>query len=247
MNPHAAPEPPAAEVRFPYWSYHDLLLFAALAVPCLFAGALVVQLAVLLAPFYPDTKAARLIPAQFIAYGLWFLSLYYLLKTKYGRPFWASMAWVARAPDIAWGMFAGPAVALAIAVLGVILRTPDIDMPMKELLQSRSSLLLMGFFAVTLGPLCEELAFRGFLMPLLARTFGDLAAIVLAALPFAVLHGPQYAWSWRHMLLILLAGIAFGWVRFRTGSTAVATAMHGTYNLTFFAAFLMQERTPQIS
>jgi membrane protease YdiL (CAAX protease family) len=245
MNPEGAP--PAGGSRFPYWSYQDLALFAALAIPCLIAGALIVQVAVWLAPAYPSSKAARLIPAQFIAYGLWFLSLYYLLKTKYGHPFWASMAWVVRGPDVAWGLFAGPAVALSVAVLGVLLHTPDIDMPMKELLQSRSSVLLMGFFAVTLGPFCEELAFRGFLMPLLARTFGNLAAIVLSALPFALLHGPQYAWSWRHMLLILLAGMSFGWVRYRTGSTAVATAMHSTYNLTFFAAFMLQERVPQIS
>src|SRR5256885_2249784 len=76
--------------------------------------------------------------------------------------------------------------------------------------------------AVTLGPVSEELIFRGFLFPLLARTFGVVVAILGAALPFALLHGPQYAWSWRHILLVLLAGCAFGWVRHRTGSTAVA-------------------------
>lgn len=228
--------------RFPYWSYHDLVLFIALAVPCLIAGAAIIQIFAWVLPFYPQSKAAKAIPAQFLAYGLWFGCLYALLKMKYGQPFWLSMAWVGRWQEIVWGLLSGPVVAVMVAVVGVLLKTPDLEMPMKEFLNSRASIIMMGFFAVTLGPFCEELAFRGFLLPLLARTFGNWGGIVLSALPFTLLHGPQYSWSWRHLLLILFAGITFGWMRYRTGSTAVATAMHASYNLTFFASFLTQER-----
>ncbi len=113
-------------------------------------------------------------------------------------------------------------------------------MPIKQLLTDRSSILLVSVFATTLGPLCEELAFRGFLLPLLLRSLGPLAGVFLTALPFAVLHGPQYGWSWRHLLLITLAGAAFGWVRYRTGSTAAAAVTHASYNLTFLVAYLSQ-------
>ena len=64
---------------------------------------------------------------------------------------------------------------------------------MQELLRDRLSIASIGFFAITLGPLCEELVFRGFLQPLLIRTFGVAAGILLCAVPFALLHGPQYA------------------------------------------------------
>jgi len=112
---------------------------------------------------------------------------------------------------------------------------------MQELLNRESTLILVGVFSTTLGPLCEELAFRGFLMPLLAETFGVAIGIVLAALPFAVAHAPQYAHSWRHVALIGLAGVAFGWNRFRTGSTASTTFMHAAYNLVIFAGLLYEK------
>jgi len=54
--------------------------------------------------------------------------------------------------------------------------------------------LLIGVFGVTIGPLCEELIFRGFLMPLLTRSFGALPASA-AAVPFALMHGEEYAWA----------------------------------------------------
>ena len=39
--------------------------------------------------------------------------------------------------------------------------------------------------------------------------------------------------------LVGLAGMAFGWARHKTGSTAAATAMHATYNFTFFVGFVV--------
>jgi hypothetical protein len=110
---------------------------------------------------------------------------------------------------------------------------------MKRILSNRLAVLLVGVAAATVGPLCEELAFRGFLMPLLVRSLGPAAGIVLSALPFALLHGPQYAWSWRHVLLITAAGVGFGYARHRTGSTTAATVVHATYNSTFFLAYVI--------
>jgi uncharacterized protein len=238
--------PPAPEEMrrsaFPFWNYHDLLIFTVMAVPCLVVGMLVVQLAAWVIPAYPEAKAAKLLPAQFIAYGLWFGCLFLLLKTKYDMPFWRSMAWKVPWDGFFWTVLGGPALAFTIGGLGLLLRTPELEMPMKDLLGDRASVAMIGIFATTLGPFCEELAFRGFLMPLLRKSFGLPVAIVGSALPFALLHGPQYAWSWRHILLITLAGSAFGWARHRTGSTAAAAMVHGTYNMTFFSAFLLQGR-----
>ncbi len=78
-------------------------------------------------------------------------------------------------------------------------------------------------------------------MPLLSRKFGVWVGIVMAAVPFALLNGPQYAWSWQHIALLVLASVAFGGVRRITGSTAAAAMTHATYNLTFFSAFLVTQ------
>ena len=63
----------------------------------------------------------------------------------------------------------------------------------------------------------------------------------MTACLFASLHGPEYAWSWRHVTLVALAGCAFGWMRHRTGSTATATTMHAAYNFTFFVGMVAQK------
>jgi membrane protease YdiL (CAAX protease family) len=236
-----APVVPPQESAEPFWTYQDLVLFAGMALPSLLAGAILVQLFGYVAPGILHGKGPRALIAQFLGYGFLFGSLYLLLKVRYGRPFWVSMAWVPWRGKMQT-LLAGPLLAFCIALLGVAMRTPEIEMPFKEFLNDRASVILIGIFATTLGPMCEELAFRGFLMPLLRKSFGVVPSILGAALPFALLHGPQYAWSWRHVLLVMVAGVAFGVVRYRTGSTAAATVVHGAYNLTQFVAFLIQER-----
>ncbi len=236
-GPNVPPEAPAGAE--PFWNYQDLLLLIGLALPSLLAAAGLVTLAGL-ALGGPVRSAATVLALQFTAYGLWFLCLFAVLKLRYGRPFWRSLGWVRPRVPLRRFLAGGVLLAFVIALLGALLRTPDIDMPIKQLLRDRASLALVGLFAVTLGPLCEELIFRGFLQPLLARTFGPAAAILATAVVFAAPHGPQYAWSWQHVLLITLAGAVFGWTRLRSGSTLAAAVMHAGYNLVFFAALAAQ-------
>ncbi|MBI3683639.1 MAG: CPBP family intramembrane metalloprotease [Acidobacteria bacterium] len=237
------PETPPAEVptslQYPFWTYEDIALFFGMGLPCLVLSVMVMEGLVWFIPSRPG-KAAQLLAAQFIGYGLWFASLILLFRVRYEAPFWSSLAWVMPKQGFWRAVVQGPMLAFAIAWLGIFLQTPNIDMPFRDLITDRVSMMLTGVFAVTVGPLCEELAFRGFLMPLLTRTFGVWGGILITALPFALLHGPQYSWSWRHILLLLLAGVAFGRVRHLTGSTAASAMTHATYNLTFFSALVMQ-------
>ncbi|MFN7918444.1 MAG: CPBP family intramembrane glutamic endopeptidase [Bryobacteraceae bacterium] len=238
---------PASENRvvpgdqpYPFWGWADLLLLLGGLIPS-FAGAMGVLLLVKLVLGPEASKAVQVLTLQFAVYGFWFLALYLLFRLYHRQPFWQSLAWNYRLPLVLRNLAFGPALAVAILLTAALLRTPKIDMPMEELLQDRFSVALIGLFATTLGPLCEELVFRGFLMPMLCRALGAVAGITLAAVPFALLHGPQYAWSWRHVCLIGLAGVAFGWVRFKSGSTAAATAIHCTYNAAILAGYLISE------
>lgn len=233
-------EPEIPRPNFPFWDYQDLLLFIGAAFPALLAATLLVRSLFLGFSLRGQGKAPELLLAQFLWYGFCFGFLYLLLRLKYDRPFWESLGWVRFGERFLRRAGAGALLALGLAVAGAVLRTPDLDMPMKRLLSDRTSVLLVGLAAATIGPVCEELIFRGFLLPLLVRSLGPWPGVVLSALPFAVLHGPQYAWSWRHVLLIVVAGAAFGWMRQRTGSTAASTVMHAGYNGTFFLAFVLQ-------
>jgi membrane protease YdiL (CAAX protease family) len=222
-----------------FWDYQDLLMFVAAFFPALLGAGLFVG--VLFRGFgLPGAgKASQLLAAQFLGYALWFGFLYLILRLKYDCPFWESLGWVRFREGLGQHVASGVALALALGILGALLRTPDLDTPMKRLMSDRLSVILIGVAAATVGPLCEELAFRGFVQPILVRSLGAAPGIFLTALPFALLHGPEYAWSWRHVLLIATAGCSFGWMRYRTGSTAAAAVMHAAYNSTFFAAMLI--------
>jgi hypothetical protein len=245
MSENAAPDfsPPAPEPqappRVPFWGYHDLLLFAAAFLPALLGAGLFIGLLFGGLGLAGVSRAPQLLAAQFLAYAFWFAFLYLLLRAKYGRPFWAALGWERILERPGERILLGVALAVGIGALGAVLQTPDLATPMKKLLSDRTSLLLVGLAAATLGPVCEELAFRGFLQPLLVRSLGAAPGILLASLPFSLLHGQQYAWSWRHVLLITAAGAGFGWMRHRSGSTAAAALMHAAYNSTFFAAMLI--------
>lgn len=104
---------------------------------------------------------------------------------------------------------------------------------------------------VTLGPLLEELVFRGYLFALLAWLFRRLARhLVLdwlitvldwlitltAAVIFAVVHLAQPGVSFLQLACITSTGTLYGWIRHRWGSTAPAAAAHAIYNLTLYVA-----------
>jgi len=239
-------QPPAGE-RYPFWGYKDLALFIGLSLPALILGAILVRLSLWLLRLRIPFPAAELLSAQFLGYGLLFLSLYLVLRLHYRRPFWRSLGWVAAPIRNRMLVIYGVLLAVLVAGAGALLRTPDIDSPLKQLLSDPRSAVMVGLFAVTLGPLCEELAFRGFIQPLLVRSLGALPGIFATAVPFGLLHLQQNAFSWRHGLLITLAGVVFGWVRHRSGSTRAAAIMHAAYNGTFFALLLIQKRWETLS
>ena len=57
----ASPEPE----RYPFWGYHDLLLFAGLAIPCMLLGYGLVRAVLRLFRIDPAMRVVELLPAQF--------------------------------------------------------------------------------------------------------------------------------------------------------------------------------------
>ncbi len=223
----------------PFWNWQDFLIFAALALPSILLGLLICQGVLHLIPGYSPGKAMKALPGQFLGYLFWFIALRWLLLMKYDRPFWASLGWRWPREGVARYVTFGMLLTLAVIALGLMLRTPQVKSPMDDLMDSRASIILVGFSAVALAPVCEELAFRGFLQPLLEQSIGAWPAIFLTALPFALMHGAQYAWNWQRLLLLVVAGSTFGWVRMRSGSTLASTASHATYNFSYFLMFIL--------
>jgi hypothetical protein len=244
-EPSGQPALPPPPERDPFWGYSDLLMFAGLAVPCMLLGFGLVKGIMALFRVHTPLRAAELLAAEFTGYALLFLVLRIMLQMQYGRPFWQSLGWKPAKLSIPILVLFGVGTSFLIAALGTLIRTPQTDNLMMELLKDRRSMILLAVFGVTAGPVAEELIFRGFLQPLLVRSLGVSLGILTSALPFGLLHYQEYGNSWRHVLLISLAGAMFGVVRQTTGSTKASAIMHSAYNSVIFAAVLAQRGLPQ--
>jgi len=224
----------------PFWTYEDLALFIAMVLPSILIAVLLIAGGGVIAPAFFKRSIVQNLGGQLLTYVLLFGGLRQLLSTRYGRPLFGSLAWSFSITHALGALSFGPVLAISIGYLGSLLKAPILKNPFENMMQSSAEVAAVGFFAVVIGPLAEELAFRGFLLPLLARTIGASAGVLMTALAFALLHGPQYSWSWQHVVLVGSAGAVFGVVRLATGSTGTAFLMHATYNLTFFALALLQ-------
>jgi membrane protease YdiL (CAAX protease family) len=95
---------------------------------------------------------------------------------------------------------------------------------------------------VTLGPVLEEVVFRGYLFAFLIWMFTRVdkagrnrLAVVFAAVVFAAVHLAQPGVSWLQVACITMTGTLYGWIRCRSGSTGPAAVLHATYNLALYA------------
>ena len=221
--------------RTPFWTWREVAIFLGLYLPAFAMAGLIFRL---LPVTIPGKAAGSLVPLL-LGYALWFLGLYWMLRMTYAESIREGLAWRLPRTGIAVSLFGGPVLAIVVNVAGVLMRTPEVDNQIRIWLSAdRTSLILTAIFATMLAPLFEEVAFRGFLQPLAIKAMGTFLGIVLTAVPFALIHGPQVHWSWQHLVLLSVAGSVFGWIRYRTDSTVASTIMHSTYNLTQLVGFL---------
>jgi len=106
---------------------------------------------------------------------------------------------------------------------------PD-SLPITEYFKDRPSALVLAAFGILVAPLMEELLFRGFLYPALARWTGTFISVVMTATAFTLLHGAQLGYSWAPLLLIFIVGVALTVTRVVTKSVATGVIVHMTYN-----------------
>ena len=237
--PESPPPPPPRE---PFWGYGDLALFLGLCLPALLLSFGIVKGLMALVPIPNPAGATESVAALAIFYILIFSALRVIFQMQYERPFWRSLGWQAtRLPGMTVALL-GVGTAVGVALAAALLRVPDTPNQMTEMMREPASLILLAIFGVTVAPVCEELAFRGFLQPLLVRTLGAAPGILIAAAGFGLLHYGEYGNSWRHVVVLTLSGAAFGLMRQLTGSTRAAALMHASYNAFLFVALFSQRK-----
>jgi membrane protease YdiL (CAAX protease family) len=224
------PAPKAGEN--PVWNGWDVLLIAVLAVASVvvFGVLLVVGAHVVFPRASVGGTALPAILAQFLAYVVVAIYMVTLVEGKYQRDFLPAIRWAW--PRSPWKLIGlGAFLLLALGLLGRFLPMPK-STPFEDFFKRPADAYILSLFAITLGPLMEELFFRGFLYPVLERRMGVAWGILFTALPFGLMHMFQYGYAWGVVLLIFLMGVVCTAVRAKTGSVAASFLVHVGYNAT---------------
>jgi membrane protease YdiL (CAAX protease family) len=178
-------------------------------------------------------NAFFIVPMQFVIYvtiiGFMALLVWVRHRTSLAQAVHWNMP--VRGQILIKALAGGTALALVSVVGEFVLQRwiPD-SLPITEFFKDRPSALLLGAFGILVAPLMEELLFRGFLYPALARWTGATASVIITASAFTLLHGAQLGYAWAPLLLIFVVGVTLTVIRMRTNSVATCVIVHMTYN-----------------
>jgi membrane protease YdiL (CAAX protease family) len=242
--------PPAPEnlaKENPVWGLADVIGIVFFVVVALFLSESFIPRIIHLLPHFHhvplgqlENKAVVVVPTQLVAYGLILVFIVVLLVHKYGIDFGVNLLKAIRwnAPSTNSGMAflaGGGGLALISLVLERLLNkwTPK-SLPMEQLFDSTTSAYLIAATGILAAPFMEELVFRGFLYPALARWTGRVVSIVVTGALFAAIHQQQLAHAWAPLLILFVVGVALTTVRAQTGSLAASVLVHMGYNTAIF-------------
>jgi membrane protease YdiL (CAAX protease family) len=240
--PPRIPDAPPAIVKVapqdPPWSGWDVLRILLMGVVALFATVIVLLLVSSGSSLKGRANALGAHPeleiiGQMGAYVA-LLGYMYILVTKerHCPRFWDAIQW--NWPKAtSWYLLGGVLLqAIFLVIEWKLKRFIPKETPFDALMRRPYTVALIAIFSITLGPLMEELFFRGFLYPVLKRRFGVIAGVLVTALGFGLVHASQYGYSWLSVLLISVVGVVLAVVRENKNSVAAGFLVHVGYNAT---------------
>ncbi|MCU1300591.1 MAG: Abortive infection protein [Candidatus Sulfotelmatobacter sp.] len=234
LQTQVQPISPPPHTENPVWTGWDVLQIAGVTLFTLFIAQLLIVLGARHFVFPHASwievaqKPSLALLSELLTYVAVALYMILLVEGKYHARFWQAIRW--NWPGLAGVSLVGLGVLmLGLDLLGRFLPMPK-STPFDQFFAHRSDAYLTAVFAVTLGPLMEEIFFRGFLYPVIARRLGVFWGILLTAIPFGLIHMVQYGYAWGAVLIICLVGVVLTAVRAKTKSVASSFLAHVGYN-----------------
>jgi membrane protease YdiL (CAAX protease family) len=204
---------------------------------------------------------------QALLYVAVLVSAYFMMPPLWHRPFLVGLEWnwAKVEQQLAWlGLAAG------FVAQGVTIFIPHPkDLPVEAIFRNPGIIWFLVVFGVALGPLFEEVMFRGFLLPGIAivvdwlripRGADDVASLenlvawrsstgysavalivssIITSVLFALMHAPQLGFSPAAVGLLTCVSLMLCAVRIKTGSVAASWVVHGSYNLALFVTLFV--------
>jgi membrane protease YdiL (CAAX protease family) len=237
------PSTPVAEDLQVPWGWADLAAFVALAIAGFLLLSLVITTALAIAGF--DVRNIQNSPREVILLNiliqvildlglLAYLALQ--MRRRFHSPFWRAIGWrkleTGRMSQAAvyLGLILGGFFLSVVVSLGSVLFPPKKDLPIESLFQDRSTTFLFMLIAVLLAPVVEETIFRGYIYPVIGRSFGKLWGIVATGTLFGLLHAGQLWGGWGQIILLVFVGIALTFARAVSRNVLPGFIIHTSYN-----------------
>jgi uncharacterized protein len=279
--PLEAPPPPASDPAFPTEAYarprripnlgHTILFFLVAIIVLLLtsvsAFALVMGLHLLGAetPEQLLREPRLLIPSMAAGYLIAGAIVWAIFTYLWQQPFLQGLHWNFSVVRRRWMplLAGGVVLSLAVQFLSNFLPIPK-TLPIDDFFRTPADVWMVALFGTLLAPICEELAFRGFLLPSLAsawdwlrglRPLADaslagadrgapydprwsipalLVSCTITSIAFALVHADQLAHAWAPLAVLFGVSLVLCGVRLWTHSLAASTLIHATYNGTIF-------------
>jgi membrane protease YdiL (CAAX protease family) len=185
--------------------------------------------------FYPQLsfgdvthKPWVILAPQFAWFAVVAVYLIVSAERRFGQSLWSAMRW--NWPERGWFSLVGIGIAtlVVLQLLQRVLPTPK-QSPFDDFFHRPVDAYAFAVLAIAFGPFMEELFFRGFLYPVLARRWGVFIGVLFTALPFACIHVIEYK-SWVPVLIVFVVGVVLTLVRAKRGSVASSFIVHAIYN-----------------
>jgi membrane protease YdiL (CAAX protease family) len=212
------------------------------------------------------TNVYYLLGTEAVLYFVALVLSFFVFPLIWNKSFFSGIHWRGaaalrlgvRLPALALGCF-------LLALLDETLIPGPAHAPIDDIFRTPGAAWLMFAFGVTVAPFCEEVFFRGFLLPALATAWDwtieknngkparpldenghpqwSIAAMVAASIatsiPFALMHADQTGHSLGPFLLLVTVSLVLCAVRLRTRSLAASTLVHACYNFMIFSTMLI--------
>lgn len=239
------------DLRAP-WGWLDLVVLAVLTVVGSFLLNLV--LAAVFAGFGLSPAKVRASPSETALFTIMHQALLFLLllgylaaqiRASFGAPFWRTIGWrpfeLSHIPRVLRysGFIAGGFLLSAAVQAASIAFGNKTKVPMQALFQDRRSAILLLLMAVFFAPVIEETIFRGYIYPVVARSWGVVTGVLFTGILFGLLHAPQLWGGWVQITLLVIVGIVFTYARAVSRTVLASYLLHVSYNSFVSFAFLL--------
>jgi membrane protease YdiL (CAAX protease family) len=239
------------DLRVP-WNWLDLFFLVAVAV----SGTIIISL-LLIKGFAifglsfrqiqksPSDENLFLILNQTLLSAVLLAYLAVQMRHSFRAPFWRTIGWrtletgqTPRAAAYLGLIVSGFMLAILVTMSSAVFKAPK-QTPIEQFFQDRRSALLLMSMAVLLAPVLEETIFRGYIYPVIARSFGVNTSILVTGTLFGLLHASQLWGAWAQIAMLVMVGIVFTYARAKTHTVVASYLLHVSYNSCLFLGFLV--------